>query len=116
MLLYYNKYCDFRIPGEIAKYANGIIVSRYIFQILFTTATFSFSFSSLVSFVFLFSSLVPFAFYLCLSVFFKQKIYILMHIQRYGRVSDKKSFTRSIYRYNTTSLLPKNSCETKKIF
>ena len=56
-------------------------------QILFTIATFSFFFS-LVSFCFSVFSLV---FLLFVCFLFKQKIYILVHIRLWGRVSDKKN-------------------------
>ena len=65
-------------------------------QILFTTTIFPFSFSSLV---FLFSCLVSFP---CLWGFFKQKIYIPIHIWLCERISDKKCFTRPISRNKTT--------------
>ena len=44
----------------------------------------------------LFSFLVSFAFCLLALVFFKLKIFILIHIRLCGRVSDKKIFTRPI--------------------
>ena len=66
-----------------SKFAYDI-VSRFP-QILFTTATFSFHFNSLVSLLFLFSSLVSFAF----CVFINKNIYCNTH-RLCGRVTDKK--------------------------
>ena len=62
---------------------------KLLLLILILLTTSSFSFSSLVSFVFLCCSLVSFSFCLCVCIFFKQKAYILMHIQLCKWVSEK---------------------------
>ena len=64
------------------------IIRRYCLQQHFLL------FSCLVSFAFIFSSLICFAFCLCVCVFFKQRIYILIPIRLCRRLCDKKNFTR----------------------
>ena len=83
-----------RIPLDF----SDTVHNSNIFFLLFFFGFFCFSFFFFSSFCFLFVSMF-------VLFFFKLEIYILIHIRRYGRVSDRKSFTRAIYRYNTTSLL-----------
>ena len=69
-----------------------------LYHVRFSTDTvdnsniFFFLFFSFSLFFFFFFSFFAF----CLCVFFKQKIYILVHIRLWGRVSDKKNSTGQI--------------------